>query len=322
MKAIFQLESSVILDSGGGNLGGRNSNAGLSGPWGTVFYGQWDTPYKFTTLRLDAFYATSIAASNAIIGQPGFGVANTTQSGRVASAADATFDRRQGNSVQYWTPPFKGLSARFAYSANEGKAANEAVGVNPYLWSVGAFYENGPIYAALGYERHEDYFGLFGITGGAAQGPSLTNPDSQDTGYKAGVGYTFFKTTTVNLVAERLEYENDQTLAGALTEYKRNAYHLSALHKIGPGTIRASFTYSQSSDCTINGAGCNSSGLVARHYAIGYSHSFSKRTDVYALYTYIDNDDLASYNFGFNALAGAGVGSDPSGFGIGIRHTF
>ncbi|MGH8771704.1 MAG: porin, partial [Burkholderiales bacterium] len=41
LKAIFQLESSINLDAGGGNLGGRNSNVGLTGAWGTVFYGQW-----------------------------------------------------------------------------------------------------------------------------------------------------------------------------------------------------------------------------------------------------------------------------------------
>jgi len=37
LKAIFQLESSTNIDAGGGNFGGRNSNVGLTGPWGTVF---------------------------------------------------------------------------------------------------------------------------------------------------------------------------------------------------------------------------------------------------------------------------------------------
>ena len=54
--AIFQLESFIFLDTGNGNLGGRNSNVGLqSNDWGTVFYGIWDTPFKLTTVRLDAF---------------------------------------------------------------------------------------------------------------------------------------------------------------------------------------------------------------------------------------------------------------------------
>ncbi len=346
LKAIFQLESSLNLDAGGGNLGGRNSNVGLAGKWGTVFYGQWDTPYKFISLRQDGFYGTSIAAGNTILGSPGFGVGNTTQSGRVgvtgvqavsggvpipgvfttapvSGAPDATFDRRQGNSVQYWTPVLAGLSARIAYSANEQRSADTATpNINPYIGSIAVLYENGPLYAALAYERHQDYFGLFGLTNSALQGPSATNTGSRDTGYKAGVGYTFLTTTTVNVVAERLEYENSQSLAAAVTEYSRDAIYVSLLHKIGPGTIRASFGKGFSGDCKANAAACSTAGLAAKAAALGYSHSFSKRTDVYVLYTYVDNDALASYNFGFNPLNPAGVGSDPSGLGVGVRHTF
>src|SRR5688572_6626849 len=79
LKGIFQVESSLNIDTGGGNLGGRNTHIGLSGPWGTVFYGQWDTPYKFVTIRQDVWYATGIASNNLIIGNPGFGVSSLTQ---------------------------------------------------------------------------------------------------------------------------------------------------------------------------------------------------------------------------------------------------
>lgn len=330
LKAIFQLESSVNLDSGAGGLGSRNSNAGLTGPWGTVFYGIWDTPYKFNTLRQDAWYATGIAAGATIIGSPGFGSQTTTASGRVANAAapfaaaaDANFDRRQGNSVQYWSPVFAGLSGRVAYSANEQKSANESTpNINPWIASAALLYENGPIYATVAYEHHKDYFGLLGLTGAAAQAPSLTNPNSLDRGLKAGVGYTFFGTTTLNVVAERLEFTSNQFAAGAVREYNRDAIYISALHKIGPGTIRASYGKGFHGDCKTNGAACNSSGLAAQAAAFGYSHSFSKRTDVYVLYTYIRNEDLAQYNFGVNALLGAGVGSDPSGIALGVRHAF
>ncbi|MBC7945204.1 MAG: porin [Burkholderiales bacterium] len=346
LKAIFQLESSVSIDTGGGNLASRNSNAGLTGAWGTVFYGLWDTPYKFITLRQDAFFGTGIGAGKTVIGSPGFGVIRTTQSGRVgvtgvpavaggapipgvfstvavSGAPDAAFDRRQGNSVQYWTPVWSGLSARLAYSANEQKSANEATpNINPYIGSAAVFYENGPLYAALAYDRHEDYFGLFGLTNNGLQGPSATNPGSRDSGYKAGIGYTFFGSTTLNVIAERLEYENDQSLAGAVTEYSRNAIYVSLLHKIGPGTIRASFSKASSGNCAINAGACSTAGLGVRHAVLGYSHTFSKRTAVYALYSYVDNDRLASYNFGFNPVEPAGVGSDPSGLAVGIRHTF
>ncbi|MBC7946170.1 MAG: porin [Burkholderiales bacterium] len=353
LKAIFQCESGVNIDSGAGSTSSgtfctRNSNVGLTGPWGTAFYGNWDTPYKFHTLRQDAWYATGIASGISILATPGFGVGTTTQSGRVgvvgvpatagvggpvipgvfstaavSGAPDASFDRRQGNSVQYWTPVWAGLSGRLAYSANEQKSANEAnPNINPYIGSAAILYENGPIYATFAYERHEDYFGLFGLTGAAAQAPSPTNQSSKDQGFKAGVGYTFFGTTTLNVNAERLEYENSQTAAGATTEYNREAFYVSVLHKIGPGTIRGSFGKGFSGDCEANGATCSTAGLAGKAATIGYSHSLSKRTDLYALYVYIDNDRLASYNFGVNALTGAGVGSDPSGLALGVRHAF
>lgn len=349
LKAIFQLESGLNIDAGGGNLGGRNSNVGLSGPWGTVFYGIWDTPYKFVTLRQDAWYATGIAAGTQIYGGPGFNVGTTTQSGRVgvtavqavvpgtttpiagvfttagvAGAPDASFDRRQGNSVQYWTPLFAGLSARLAYSANEQRSADNAnPNIDPTIASGAVLYENGPIYANLTYEHHKDYFGLFGLTNVAASGPSATNQGSNDRGYKVGVGYTLFGTTTINLVVERLEYEVGQTAAGAVTEYNREAVYAAVLHKIGPGTIRVSWGKGFSGDCEVNGAAaCSTAGLAAQGASVGYSHSFSKRTDLYVLYTYVDNERLASYNFGVNALSGAGVGSDPSGFALGVRHAF
>src|SRR5258706_2051132 len=59
LKAIFQIESAIGFDNQatfgtntangtavGGGFGTRNTNVGLSGNWGTVFAGQWDTPYK------------------------------------------------------------------------------------------------------------------------------------------------------------------------------------------------------------------------------------------------------------------------------------
>src|SRR4029077_8665248 len=59
LKAIFQIESAIGFDNQatfgtntangtatGGGFATRNTNVGLSGNWGTVFAGQWDTPYK------------------------------------------------------------------------------------------------------------------------------------------------------------------------------------------------------------------------------------------------------------------------------------
>ena len=130
LKAIFQIESAINIDTGSGNLGGRNSNVGIASDWGTVFYGQWDTPYKYIHQKVDPFYSTGAASFGAgIIGSPGFNVLSGTFNAATLGAgatttslsADAAFDRRQGNSVQYWTPNWAGFSGRLFYSPGEGK---------------------------------------------------------------------------------------------------------------------------------------------------------------------------------------------------------
>jgi len=340
LKAIFQLESSINVDTGGGNLGGRNSHVGLSGGWGTVFYGQWDTPFKVLGTRLDAFYATGIGDGEAFYGSPGFGVPNSTLSGTpgafggggaLGAAANATFERRQGDSVQYWSPNLAGFAFRVGYSANEGKSANPSgllnnVHLNPDTWSASVTYALGPLNLGAGYERHVDWFGLNSLTGNTGA-PSGTNDSSTDQGIRLTAGYTFGN-TTLNVLWERLEYENDggtgATAATQLEEYERDLWYVSLLHKFGAVTFRAFYGHADEGECDLVGGGsCNADETGADGFGIGASYSLSKRTDLYALFVRIDNDDLQNYSFGVNPLRpGTAVGFENNGVALGIRHLF
>jgi predicted porin len=127
-KAIFQLESALNIDSGGGNLGGRNSNVGLTGNWGTAFYGLWDTPFKTMWGRNYAFFGTSAASFIGLFGSPGYNILGGTQTTPTllanANTSDAAaFDRRQTNTVAYRTPNFAGLSAGVHYVHGEQKSS-------------------------------------------------------------------------------------------------------------------------------------------------------------------------------------------------------
>jgi len=109
------------------------------------------------------------------------------------SAADAdnvsdtsSFDRRQSNSIHYWSPSWHGLSLRVTHGLNEERPAS---GAKPALTSAAAIYERGPWYAVLAGERHHDY-----------RGPGL-----DDTGAKAALAYQFAQ-TRIAVVAERLKY--------------------------------------------------------------------------------------------------------------------
>ena len=370
LNAIFQIESGISIDNATntsttsgtnstGFLGTRNTNIGLSSKTlGTLFYGNWDTPYKSltNTNAFDSFWGTGIANDNTMIGTPGFGVASSNGTGRVNGAADASFDRRQGNSVQYWTPQFYGISGRLAYSANEGRAAENATvaapNTNPAIYSANIAYDSptfeyGSFRIAYSFEQHRDYFGLSQLGGTPLGTPAMgANPASRDNGNKVALSYnvnTKLGMTSLNVAFEQLAYNNSESGVAAapatdLIQYHRNVLYVPVKHQIGANTFRLGFGQAWAGSCHRAGGpttACSTSGLDAKQYSLGYSYSFSKRTDVYGFYTLINNGDFGNYVLGNGAgisstgttAAGAGggsagVGARQQGFGLGMRHVF
>lgn len=315
LKAVWQVESALNMDAGGGNLGGRDSYVGLSGGFGTVYYaGATDSPYKRGVQGKDPFFVTGIATQKGILGSPGF---NTISIGGVNSGAGTTvgFDARLNNAVYYLTPELSGFSGQIAYSANETKTAT----ADPSVISLSTKYEQGPVFVSLSYETRKDIFGLTGI------GPGNTGTSSTDTGTKLGLGYKLLGHTDFLVVLENLSYENSGTVAG-VSGYERKAVVASVSHTMGKNRISLSYGKADEGSCTLaSGAVCTTDGLGATQIALGYAYSLFKSTALYAHYTQIDNDDKASYFFGVAGAATAlpgGVGSDPKGLALGIRQQF
>jgi predicted porin len=73
LRAFFQIESAVNFDSGtqSGFWASRNSGIGLISGYGQLLIGQWDSPYKFATVRIDPTGDTGIASYTGIIGSTG-----------------------------------------------------------------------------------------------------------------------------------------------------------------------------------------------------------------------------------------------------------
>src|ERR1700694_4073 len=172
LKLVWQLESGFQIDQNTGpGLGARDSKVGLRNKWGEVFLGQWDTPYKYISLPVNPLRAGYVFDRTAITRNPGFGVPNTpTQLSRIGAKPDASFDRRAGNSVQYWSPKLGGFSFRIDHSVNEGKGPVTATGpvVSPTITAVSAQYDAGQLSLRYAYEQHNDYFGMSPICGRAA----------------------------------------------------------------------------------------------------------------------------------------------------------
>jgi predicted porin len=290
LHAIFQIEGTVSPDAGAGAVAARDTRVGLEGKFGTIFAGNWTTPYSAATSGLDPFYPTT-AGYMSIMGN---GAASSAD-----NASDtSSFDRRQQNSVHYWSPNWNGFSLRIARGLNEETPSS---GARPALSSGAAIYEQGPLYLALAHERHHAYQG----------------PGRDDQASKLAAAYRF-GATRIAVVVERLSYD---TPKGSLD---RNACYLSASHQIGPHGIR--FGVARAGDGT--GSASQKIGFAkagphtgATHYSLGYDYTLSKRTSLYAYATRLRNDDNSVVDFAINSV-GAKAGATMTGSALGMRHSF
>jgi predicted porin len=117
--------------------GVRNSQIGLKGGFGTIFAGNWDSPYKVAHNKIELFDNTTVFTTNALVGVTGNGKSYVT---------------RQNNVIEYMSPNMGGLSVQAAYSMDSSKTAT----TNKTTTSVAGMYENDMLYAALAYETRSD----------------------------------------------------------------------------------------------------------------------------------------------------------------------
>ncbi len=286
LKAIFQVEGTLSPDTGAGAIAARDTRIGLQGRWGTLFGGNWTTPYTSATAALDPFYPTT-AGYMSIMGN---GSASTSD-----NVIDTTsFDRRQRNSVHYWSPAWEGLSLRLAQGLNEEKPAN---GARPALTSAALVYERGPLYATAAWERHHDY-----------QGPGLN-----DTGAKLGAAWQFGHTRLAG-VAERLRY---RTAAGTLA---RSSYYVSVTHQLGAHGLRLGVARAGDGSGPANerlGYLRAGPGTGAWHATLGYEYALSKRTSLFVFHSRLKNGSRGGYDFAINGLdAAAGTRLDATSSGM------
>jgi predicted porin len=255
---------------------------GLQGNWRQFIVGQWDSPYKVSTSRIDPTGNTGIGAYTGILGGTG---SITAGQGGTSFSQRASFDRRISNVVQYWTPSWSGLSARFAYGATDsslGSASTgvaESSGLRPQLFAGMAAYEAGPFHAALAYERHDDFQSL------------------------------------------------NTLLAAPASAGKDQAWYLVAKYETGAHNVALSYGFK--GEEKLSGAGFSDlPDSKANQVTARYAYSLSKRTQLYAIATRITNEPNAFQTFGNAAITPTSVfldparGADPSGFGLGMIHSF
>jgi predicted porin len=157
-------------------------------------------------------------------------------------------------------------------------------------------------YGSLAYEVHD----FSAVTTGVKTSEKAT---------KLGLSYNQDK-INVNFA-----YEKTSDNRGALFAnlYGHNAYYLSGKYSLGNDAVKLAYTKAGQAGATVN-TGVN-------QFSLGYDHALSKRTTLYAQYTKIRNDLAAGYALsGVSSVGGttssAGLGTSPSAFAFGMKHTF
>lgn len=291
LKAVWQIESNLSIDTGQGGIATRNSRIGLQGDYGLLFMGHWHTPYTESTMAYDPYYPTT-AGYMALIGN-----GSTSSSDNVQDTS--SFDRRQKNILQYRTPQLAGVSVWLGWGLPEEK---NAVARNPALYSAAVVYDQGPLNATLAYEIHQHY---------QAAGRN-------DDALKVGVAYQLFKGTRISALYEHLHYRTDTG------DLQRNGYYASLVQQLGPGSVRVGVALAA------NGTGSSTDTIGffrsgpetgATQFTVGYDYPLSKRTALFVFYSRINNKKNAIYDFAINEL-GVSAGADPQTFALGMRHNF
>ncbi|MGN5593152.1 porin [Stutzerimonas nitrititolerans] len=141
LKAFFQIEQQINFTTGSNDddsssFATRDTFVGLSGDFGAVQLGRFDSPFKVARGPANLF------------GDQVGDMRNLTRFG------NGRFDERYDNTIQYTTPTMGGFNAKLAYSMYSGQWAVEDEDSDAFSMSLN--YAGGPLEASLAYEQVED----------------------------------------------------------------------------------------------------------------------------------------------------------------------
>ncbi len=315
LKAVFVLERGFYNDTGADIAGfNRQAYVGLSGSYGTVVGGRVYTPYYNLVSGLDPFADGTVGNYHNVKGDIA-----------VAAFGDRNFfdPVRVNNTIAYVSPNWGGFNFTAAYSNNalaDDSPTRNASNNNVYAvaanyvapdWNVGLNYHYiaaGSTQATYGAERivERSLKGIHNITLGGAY-------DLKAVKLSAFISYdkANFKDNVLGIYPTP---DNKKSIS-------QTNFMLGAVAPFGKHAVKGSFNYSYNS---------NNQYGKAWQLAVGYDYNFSKRTNFYAAYSYI-NADKSKLNgrVGRDAvvddatnLGGAAGAGYKQGFQVGIKHSF
>jgi predicted porin len=302
LKALFNYETAVKLDNGGNSPGGKSLFGNTRQAW---------VGLRSDKLGLVKMGTQSDLTEDWIGGNQEYGYNMSAisfldkQTGRVSS--------NKVPGIAYHSPDMAGFTVGAGwYAPNEATGATRS----EYMM-VGGKYANGPIGAALTYAKIND------------NAWADNSPYDIDASFsydfkvvKLFTGYNYSNNTVCDPAQQALIPAVGITPATGCTpkaiadrDQSNSAWTIGAQVPIGANGI------------AFGGYGAKKNDLSDSNtdvYTLGYIHSLSKRTRLYASYVHIGNDDKAlAAPANFNAANPAGAnGASYNGFGAGVSHAF
>ncbi|WP_295760234.1 porin [Undibacterium sp.] len=289
LKANFKLEMGINADEGksaqGGRTFGRQAYVGLAGDFGAVNFGRQYTP---VFVAIDSFDPFSTGMSS-----------GTAGSGTSTLGAGAYFDHgnvRMDNSVTFSTNDVGGFTANLAYGMGEVAGDNKA---KRYM-GLSAAYTGGPLFVEAAYSNRQD---------------TVLTATTLDNAVKSTLIAGTYDFSVVKLHGAYQSIKDDGVAATAL---KRDVWSFGVTVPVSAaGSVVANYIDSRNKNSFLTD-------MNAKQYAIGYTHSLSKRTNLYTSYSQAKNDaniNLGSADSGptFHPVAN---GATVKLFNVGIRHMF
>ena len=204
-------------------------------------------------------------------------------SSSAAGTPEGSNPKRVSNSVSYLLPKLGGVYGQITYGFGE-QAGNNSLSSTVGL-RVG--YASGPLNVA----------GAYGMVKGGEVGNTVNYKH-----FNLGASYNFGVATPMVLIAS--ERGNDKRV---------DLYSIGVKAPLGPGELRAAYTMYK--DKKVSDAD-------ASRIAIGYGYRLSKRTELYAAFAHMTNDDNAKRKLGSSLSHDPGVGKNVTGYEVGVRHNF
>ncbi len=326
-KVIFNYQfdisgtSTAQMGRAGGAVGNRNSYLGFTGGWGTFKVGNNENVYERLQYQSDPLDGAVGPGGNLnILGTPGAGTVFEVGQGGCLVTGCVGFYRRAEQAIWYESPNWNGFTFEVDYTLSAFKT-NGPPATDPKIISIGGKWqpEGMPFYVDVGYEKHDDMFGISKISGDSGS-------SSNDNAIEIGGGWTLGD-LALHARYETLKYKLDGS--SGVGEYKRNAWWIASKYNLPSGYVGAELGIAQKGTCTDAVAGsCVADSLDkdtgAKMFGVGYFHNLSKQSQLQFIYGRTDNEANATY-LQIGAATGAGLGgagADHQVIDVRLKHTF